>query len=64
MVGILSSEMLEIARFKVVLLEESASWVSLIMIFKDTILLGSPAVLLGVVGLEVEALFVAVTGAQ
>lgn len=50
--GILSPEMLEIAGFKVVSLEQSSSWLSLMMIFKETIL-ESAAALVGVVWLVV-----------
>lgn len=46
MVGILSPEMLEIAWFKAVSLEEPSSWLSLMIIFKDSTLLGSVAALL------------------
>lgn len=47
MVGIFSPGMLEMARFKAASLEESSSWASLTMIFKDTMLLGSAALLGG-----------------
>lgn len=49
MVGILSPEMLETALVKAGSLEESSSWLSLMMIFKETIL-ESAAALPGVVG--------------
>lgn len=47
MVGILSPEMLEIAWFKAVSLEEPSSWLSLMIIFKDMTLLESVAAVFG-----------------
>lgn len=64
MVGILGLEMLATALFKAASLEESSSWLSLMMIFKDIISLESAAALLGVLGLVVEGLGVATTGAK
>lgn len=63
MVGILSPEMLEIAWVKAGSLEESSSWLSLMIIFKETIL-ESAAALLVAVWLVIGGSGVAATWAQ
>lgn len=64
MVGILSPEMLEIARFKAASLAESSSWLSAMMIFKETILLGSAVAWLEVVWLVAGGSGAALTGTE